>query len=128
MGKFDGCWGYHQGQAKVELTPATTRAAWSYGRLGKGHVYWASPPARNVWNRMGFAAWHDGWMSSFADSSRRVWAMPAWATTVVFALLPALWVMNRVRRPHPKGRCAKCGYDLRATPARCSECGAVATA
>src|SRR5438270_13856759 len=46
---------YHHGQANVALTPGTMRPQWSCGRLGKGHVYWASPPPQNVWNRMGFA-------------------------------------------------------------------------
>ena len=53
--------------------------------------------------------------------------IPFWFLTVLFAAMPLL----RARRAWDRRRwlgpnaCRACGYDLRATPERCPECGAV---
>jgi hypothetical protein len=53
--------------------------------------------------------------------------MPLWAVTVGSLLLPAQRVLERWRtnRQVRIGRCSNCGYDHRATPDRCPECGTV---
>ena len=62
-------------------------------------------------------------------------SMPFWSLRIpygflvlVSAVFPALFVarwlrFNRRSRSRREGRCASCGYDLRATPLRCPECG-----
>jgi hypothetical protein len=46
---------------------------------------------------------------------------------ILTGLLPLRWMSRLIlhRRRHRKGLCRACGYDLRATPERCPECGAV---
>jgi len=47
----------------------------------------------------------------------------------VTAVLPLVWLRREIRRRRriKAGHCLSCGYDLRASPERCPECGAIAS-
>jgi len=98
---------------------------WSWGRLGVGHMGWETPPPRTFWNHFGFASWDDGLETSFTSIGRHYFSAPIWLAVLAFLILPGLWVIRRMRgsRRALSGQCAVCGYDLRATPQRCPECG-----
>lgn len=55
----------------------------------------------------------------------RVVVVPMWALMVPAAIPQVLWFAGVVRRRARRiaGRCVWCGYDLRASPERCPECG-----
>ena len=52
-------------------------------------------------------------------------ALPFWLLATAFATPPVAAAYRRWRRHHRSkhNRCRACGYDLRATPDRCPECG-----
>jgi hypothetical protein len=89
----------------------------SFPDVPKGYAR-SDPPT--LWNAIGFK-----WYSGPTHSSVCV---PYWWLAVVTAAGPLAWLGGRVRRRRRMnaGQCVACGYDLRATPERCPECGMVA--
>ena len=56
-----------------------------------------------------------------------VLTFPLWLLALVLAAMPTVRAYRRLRAPRSPGSCSRCGYDLRASPDHCPECGAVAS-
>jgi len=65
-------------------------------------------------------------VTSEAHSDLQVFVavLPLWLPFAVIAVMPLRWFQTMLlRRQSGLGICPSCGYDLRATPNRCPECG-----
>ncbi|HZL38593.1 MAG TPA: zinc ribbon domain-containing protein [Tepidisphaeraceae bacterium] len=61
-------------------------------------------------------------------NERNIVAVPYWFLAALSSVEPVYWVLTRMRArkremANRDGFCSACGYDLRATPERCPECG-----
>jgi hypothetical protein len=119
-------WQYRREPVRREDMPGSNWVTES----GSGKTSRVQSVAPNAW---GFGV-HDagptpgGSRGAWAHGGRRMWIIwvPYWLPALLTAALPAeaIYRIIRQRRRRSAGQCKVCGYDLRATPDRCPECGA----
>ncbi len=83
-------------------------------------------PSITIWHLMGFRCALI--ISPSGDGTQvetAAIAVPYWSLAVLTAILPSLTFGRTLRRRRAiaAGLCPICGYDLRASPERCPECG-----
>jgi len=113
--RFDSPVDYQDGYLEREATrfdePVKFALRWGTGGFGDP---WPQPDR-------GFK-----WMGFVYAPTYKVVAAPHWFVAAATSLLPVICAttMRRARRRAAAGLCPSCGYDVRATPERCPECGA----
>jgi hypothetical protein len=121
----DGSWvGDVSGPGRMTVRAAGREVAW-FEASG-----WIYTPRDALWFRtegprtaqLMFSGPSGG--SSKPAATYRFFLVPPWMTFAALAALPALRLFAYLdRRRRPPGLCPRCGYDLRASPERCPECG-----
>ncbi|MBC7784896.1 MAG: hypothetical protein H7144_13745 [Burkholderiales bacterium] len=92
---------------------------YSSWELISGH--WGGNYGNTVhWDRLGFL-----FVTSYWYGKRISWdfGVPYWFMVMLGLIAPVRWISTRRHRQYVPGHCRSCGYDLRATPTRCPECG-----
>jgi hypothetical protein len=113
-----------KGDHEWKTLPSSSRAAIAMRRGEDGR--------ENAWHRqMGFdvrVTANSALGRAFVER-RYVLSAPYWFIVLLVGALPAwrFWRCRRSRRQARAGFCSNCGYDLRASPDRCPECGTPTT-
>jgi hypothetical protein len=98
------------------------RASWKMGPFWVNRV-----PMDGELRFWGFSYAEGVWLMQGRPTMIRWLTIPSWGALTLFTLLPSFRLYRSLRRQRAAkvGRCRKCGYDLRATPDRCPECGMI---
>jgi hypothetical protein len=115
---------YHRMRVSPPAWPEPLR----WQRMGAGYNFpWAGPHERYEILGMGW----DVPGNYNNEIISRDWWVTYWIPAALAAVLPLTGFQRRVPQWHQhrrrrSGLCPACGYDLRATPGRCPECGTAA--
>jgi hypothetical protein len=97
------------------------------------YLGWSESSGEDIAGKWGFYMFMEGhpirWNSEGSLRSRGYMIrIPWWAIALITGVLPVTFLFGFAarQRPHRTGHCRNCGYDLRATPDRCPECGLAA--
>jgi hypothetical protein len=125
------------GRSNIDLVSTSGRFVWGIRQTSEMPEPWLwnsfTPPGTASSLDSGFKSLGTeylgfGWSRiNSVNKSGFALMVPAWGLCVLFTVIPGLWICLRLKRFKPDGlpRCVVCGYDLRATPDRCPECGTV---
>ena len=112
----------------MSTTPPAGSDPIPWSDVSGGGIRWLSdgdstpPPREEMEGRSGGG-------TSFSRQRRTRWEIPHGAVALALATPSTLLLAPRLRRAYRRNRraavglCATCGYNLRATPGRCPECG-----
>ena len=102
----------------VSDDPPAGTGNWNWWFFSNDSSYYREVEAEN-----GFWGFGYGEGSGPFQTSYRCWAAPMWSITLLCALACVFLGRAYRRTFFPPGTCRNCGYDLRASPERCPECG-----
>ena len=93
--------------------------------LGRVQGAYSRPPQQT--SAADFTAWPRWSRKTWPDRRFLLVQLPMWPLAVLTLSLPIYWLFGKYRCHIvlTRGLCPSCGYDLRATPDRCPECGTV---
>jgi hypothetical protein len=127
-GAFAVNWGgFRTTPSTLKQLPYLPQNGWGYDRekLISNQIYLQWPRFSFAGFEYGDTDYVDNWGDSHFPVLSREAAVPLWFVMIVFGTWPIVKLVRIVRhRRDVPGHCRRCGYDLRATPERCPECGA----
>lgn len=88
-------------------------------------ISWNKSRSQDGWDQDGGRFGFLYYRGTGSQTGRRLFEIPHWFVILLFSILPTWRYLHRRPVPPPAGMCIKCGYDLRATPDRCPECGTI---